>query len=344
MENRDKLIIELYQSGCGQAECAKKAHTNLDTVKKVLKENGIHIRNQKEAMVLTYKSEKRRKGPTSYTEEQERIALDCYVNQKRGLNYCKAQAKISLATLNQILKDNGIKKRTYAEAAVESNQNRALHKNKEYFSTQSHNMAWVLGFLAADGYVSKRGNSISIGLSSVDREILERIKEDIEIENPIHDFTSRQGFDYSELNWTCKEHRAELEKYSIVPQKTFILEPPYKLDKKYWLDYVRGYFDGDGSVNFIEVNGKKHYTALRWQVCSATSSVLEFVLDVLESYGIPKVNIQKQDRKSSALYCIQYSTNSTKKIYNILYSTPSTLYLARKKQHFEEIIQKMNIK
>lgn len=344
MENRDKLIIELYQSGCGQAECAKKANAKIDTVKKVLRENGIHIRNVEEARILKCKLGRQKKGPTPYTKKQEQIVLDCYVNQKRGLNYCKAQAKVSLATLNQILKDNGIKKRTYAEAAVESNQNRALHKNKEYFSVQSPNMAWIVGFLAADGYVSKKRNEISIGLSSVDREILERIQKEIEIENPIHDFTSRQGFDYSELTWTCKEHRDELKKYHIVPQKTFILEPPFELDKKYWLDYVRGYFDGDGSVNFIEVNGKKHYTALRWQVCSATPSVLEFILDVLESYGIPKVNIQEQMREKSTLYCIQYSTNSTKKIYEILYSTSSTLYLARKKQHFEEIIQKMNNK
>lgn len=344
MENRDKLIIELYQSGCGQAECAKKAHTSVRTVKKVLNENNIHIRTTAESLQLAYDLGKKRKGATPYTEEQERIALDCYVNQKRGLNYCKAQAKCSLATLNQILKDNGIKKRTYAEAAVESNQNRALYKNKEYFSIQSPNMAWIVGFLAADGYVSKKRNEISIELSLVDREILERIQKEIEIENPIHDFTSRQGFDYSELTWTCKEHRDELKKYHIVPQKTFILEPPFELDKKYWLDYVRGYFDGDGSVNFIEVNGKKHYTALRWQVCSATPSILEFILDVLESYGIPRVNIQKQVREKSTLYCIQYSTNSTKKIYEILYSTSSTLYLARKKQHFEEIIQKMNNK
>lgn len=302
------------------------------------------MENRDELIIKPYQKGRRKKGHTPYTEEQEQIALDRYVNQKRGLNYCKAQAKVSLATLNQILKDNGIKKRTYAEAAIESNQNRALHKNKEYFSVQSPNMAWVLGFLAADGTLSKKGNNIRIGLSSTDREILERIKQDIEIENPIHDFTNRQGFDCSELNWVCKEHREELAKYSIVPQKTFILEPPYVLDKKYWLDYVRGYFDGDGSVNFIEANGKRPYTALRWQVCSATPSVLEFILNVLEYYDIPKVNIQKQNRKSSVLYCIQYSTNSTKKIYEILYSTPSTLYLARKKRHFEEIIQKINNK
>ena len=346
MKDREKKIIELYRSGYGQAAIAHEVHTNIRTVKKVLNDNNIHIRTQSEANLKAYSVGRKKKHTVTYTEEQEKIVLDCYLNQKRGLNYCKEQAKTTLTVVNKILKDNHIEKRTYAEAAVESNQNRALYKNKEYFDTQSPNMAWILGFLASDGYISKKSNEISIGLSSVDREILERIKKEIEIENPVRDFTSRAGFDYSELRWSCAKHKKELAKYSIVPKKTFILEPPYALNEKYYLDYVRGYFDGDGSVNFIEVNGKKHYTALRWQVCSATPSILEFILDTLESYGVQRVNIQKNYREKSEkpLYSIQYSTNATKQIYNILYSTGSTLYLARKKNHFEEIIQKIENK
>ena len=103
MENRENLIIELYQSGCSQAECARKAYTNVRTVKKVLNKNNIHIRTSSEASQLAYSSGKKKKGQTPYTQEQEQIVLDCYVNQKRGLNYCKSQSKVSLATLNQIL-------------------------------------------------------------------------------------------------------------------------------------------------------------------------------------------------------------------------------------------------
>lgn len=341
MKDRNEEIIRLYQNGYGQMAIAREVHTNVRTVKRVLEENKVYIRSKSEAAQKAYESGRKKRDYISYTEEQEQIVLDCYLNQKRGLNYCKNQAKTTLGVVNKILKDNKVVKRTYAEAAAQSNQNRALHKNKEYFDTQSSNMAWILGFLAADGSVSSKNNTISLGLASVDREILERIKKEIDIENPIHDFVNRQGFEYSELSWTCAEHKKKLAQYSIVPNKTFVLKPPFALDKKYYLDYIRGYFDGDGSVNFIESKGKKHYMALRWQVCSATPDILNFVIDTLELYGVHRVNIQEYKRKDkNILYSIQYSTNATKDIYKILYSTDSTLFLARKKKHFSEIIEK----
>jgi hypothetical protein len=65
-------------------------------------------------------------------------------------------------------------------------------------------MAWILGFLAADGTVSSSDNTIKIGLSAKDKEILERIKIEIEIENKIVERTTKQGYDTVDLHWTCK--------------------------------------------------------------------------------------------------------------------------------------------
>ena len=200
-------------------------------------------------------------------------------------------------------------------------------------------MAWVLGFLASDGNVSKNDNAIKISLSSKDKEILEKIKSLIEIENPIKDYTTHDGFDYSSLQWTCKQHKKELAEYSIVPNKTFILQPPYKLSEEYRIDYIRGYFDGDGSINLIKNSNGRGYGNLRWQVCSATKEILQWIMDVFEKqYNIPPVSIGTQERVHT-LYYIQYSTNATKKIYEVLYNE-SGMYLKRKKEHYEEILQK----
>lgn len=273
-----------------------------------------------------------------YTEEQEKIALRIYVEEQRGQKYTADKAHCSIKVLKKILKDNNIPIRTFGQAAIVSNQNRSYKKDESYFSRQSHNMAWMVGFLAANGCISQSNNTISLALARVDREILEKIKAELSIEAPIKDYITNNGYEASSLHWSCKQHKEDLKKYSVVPRKTFILTPPLTLKQEYWIDYIRGYFDGDGSINLVSNGNHRGGGNLRWQVCSATSEILEFILDFFESeYGIPKVSIQKQCRAQHPLYSIQYSSTSTRKIYEILY-TPNSLFLTRKKNKFEKVI------
>lgn len=275
-----------------------------------------------------------------FTEEQEKLIIKLYTEEHRGQLYCaKAVGKTNVKKVKEVLKKYNIPIRTFSEAATLSNINRTLYKNKDYFKRQSHNMAWILGFLAADGTVSSSDNTIKIALSAKDKEILERIKIEMEIENKIVERTTRRGYDVVDLHWTCKEHKEDLAVYGITPQKTFTIKPPQNLEKQYYIDFIRGYFDGDGSVNLI--HSKDKILALRWQICGATSEILQWIIDVLyEHYNIPKVNIHSDNSlpRKHTYYYFQYSTTSTKKIRDILY-TPNSLYLKRKKEHFDKIIQ-----
>lgn len=271
----------------------------------------------------------------------EEIIIENYVDKKRGQAYTAKQAGISIGELKKYLKKMGIPVRNHNQATVASNQNRTYKKNEDFFKTQSADMAWILGFLASDGCVGKNRNSIHINLARKDREILEKIQAIMNIENKIVDYTNTKGYECSELSWTSAEHKKDLAEYSIIPQKTLILKPPYKLERQYWIDYIRGYFDGDGSINLISNSNGRGNGNLRWQVCSATKEILEFILDFFETeYNIPKVRIQVEQNKNP-LYFIQYSSVATRTIYQHLY-TPGALYLARKKEHFENIISKIN--
>ena len=268
-----------------------------------------------------------------FTPEEEQIIIRLYTEEKRGQLYCaKAVGKTNTDKVKEVLKRHNIPIRNFSQAATESNKNRALRKNEDYFNIQSHNMAWILGFLASDGTVSSSDNTIKIGLAAKDIEILEKIKSEIEIENKIVTYTTRDGFDCVDLHWTCAKHKQVLAEYGITPKKTFTIKPPLKLNKEFYIDFIRGYFDGDGSVNLLQ--GKN----LRWQICGATREILEWIVDVLYiQYDIPKVNVLK-DKNRPNYYYFQYSTNATRQIYKILY-TPNSLYLKRKKDHFDEIIK-----
>ena len=139
-------------------------------------------------------------------------------------------------------------------------------------------------------------------------------------------------FDVVELSWTCKEHKQILAEYGIIPEKTFYLKPPYKLNKKYWKDYLRGYFDGDGSI-------KAGRTGIYFSIISGTREILEWIIDFLyEEYNIPKVNIYKTIRTNTCYY-FEYCTNASKKIYDIIYSDLNNLHLERKYNKYTELIK-----
>lgn len=273
----------------------------------------------------------------TYTSEQAKTVIHFYVEEGRGKNFCAKKAGCTVRAVSKILEDNNIKIRDRKEANALSGD-RIVTLNKGYFSVQSHNMAWMLGFLAVDGTIRKGENEIKIGLSIKDKEILEKIKNEIGTDRKVKEYTTSNGFDCCQLTWTCQQHKKDLAKYNIVPAKTFILTPPYKLEEKYYLDYIRGYFDGDGSVSQIGKD-KRYY---RWRLCSATKKILEFTIDVFEKYGIPPVKIHSSSNGKNILYEIEYATASSKKIYNLLYQNPNTLFLARKKNRFEELIKQAN--
>ena len=267
-------------------------------------------------------------------QETVDIILDNYCNKKYGLIKSGKEVGVSSYIVRRLLLEKGIHIRSFSEAAVASNQTRRLYSvNDDYFSTESHNMAYFLGFLAADGTVNKDSNQIKIGLSSVDKDFLEQLRQEIEAEHPIISYQTANGYNVSELKFSSSKIKQDLSKYNIIPRKTYSFSFPINLDRKYWIDFIRGYFDGDGSVSTAGPS------AIRFQICSYRPQVLETIVNYLyKEYDIPKVSIQQQMKESGHyLYNFQYSNSSTRKLFDILYY-PGCLCLPRKYEKFKSII------
>lgn len=278
-------------------------------------------------------------GNPTYEQEQEIIKL--YLSGK-GQSYCSKQVlgQSSGYWTKKTLEKYHIPIRDHKTANILQNKARAKHKKEDFFSIQSSDMAWLMGFIASDGTIRKDCNGIKISLALKDKEILEKIKEVLELETEVKEFQTSNGYDACTLAWTCEQHKKDLAKYNIVPAKTFILTPPIGLNEKYYIDYIRGYFDGDGSINLIKNSNGRGNGNIRWQVCSATKEIIEFIVDTLYTqYNIPKVAIMSDDSKNrqNTLYYCQYSSTASREIYKILY-TENSLYLKRKKDKFEEVL------
>lgn len=263
----------------------------------------------------------------------DKIIYDYTVN-RYGLIKTGKQNGVGERIVRKVLLENKIHIRSQSEAAIIANiQRRQFNLNDNYFSSENERMAYLLGFLASDGTIDKKNNRIKVGLSSVDKDFLIMIKKELGYEGDILDYQTSNGFNVSELAFTSQQIKKDLAKYNIVPNKTFTYTFPENLNKKYWIDFIRGYFDGDGSVSTAGPH------AIRWQICAANKQVLEKIIDFFyEEYNIEKVSILVQ-MKEHPLYYFQYSTTATKKIFSILYKE-NCLKLPRKYFKFKELVMK----
>lgn len=250
---------------------------------------------------------------------------------KEGFSIASLARKYDLTAyiIRKTLVNNAIQIRSQKEQNKYSPQNQHKYQvNDNYFKEENENMAYLLGFLAADGSIIEATQILRVAVAEKDRDFLILLGQELSSTYPVRKYTSKQGFTSYSINPKSPTIIKDLEKYNIIRNKTYNFKFPILLDKKYWKDFIRGYFDGDGSVCTA---GKQ---AIRFTICSHEKDVLEKTIDYFFEYNVPKVKLQKKDNT----YYFQYSTNATKKIYNILYGHNPKMFLLRKKQKYESLL------
>lgn len=235
------------------------------------------------------------------------------------------------AKIKKILIEHGITIRTRAEQNKIINQERGKKVNHNYFDNiDTVQKAWLLGFLAADGSIAANRNRIKIGLSSIDREILEKIRKEINLEKNILDYETNQGFKISELSWSSENQKVKLAQYKIVSNKTYKgLELPKFKNKKYQLAYMLGYYDGDGCF-------KNDGTTCRIEICSYNKNILEDFSNLIkDTFSIYK-NVY-EDKNRNNYYVLTYSTRNAVQILNAMYGIMNDkFYLQRKYDKYQK--------
>lgn len=250
-EHQD-IIIDLYvnkQYGIQKVIKELKAQGLIygeRVIKRVLEDNQIHIRNFTEAKVGRYKID--------VPQDLQNKIVNLY-NRGYGLEKIVEilQTSFSFDKVRSILQDNGVHIRTVQESA----QMKVMPDLRKYsindnYNFQSHNGAWILGLFASDGYLPEtKGakNRMILTLQERDLDCLELIKKELEYTGPINHYKSTTGYPNVSLAFTSQQIRNTFESFGIVNAKTFkIKHLPQHLKEEFWLDYLRGYFDGDGSV------------------------------------------------------------------------------------------------
>lgn len=264
-----------------------------------------------------------------FTQDEKNNIINRYSKNFDSLAKLSRDYSCTTQTIKKLLLKNNIHIRSRGEQAKYTNMKRAKSCDDNYFSNiNTYNKAWLLGFLASDGTIRKERNSIKIGLSAKDKEILEKIKEEVKIEKNIKEYTTNNGFDIVELEWSSAKQKQDLAKYGIVPNKTYFENHLPNFDNdNLTLAYILGYFDGDGSISI----SKEGY--LRFRLCCYRNKFLKDVDNFLKKKYNNTSSLSKDLNRQ--MYELSISTFYAKDIFKDMYALNS-LRLNRKYQKYLE--------
>lgn len=202
----------------------------------------------------------------------------------------------------------------------QSKNSRKQHINQDYFKTWSSNMAYMFGFWCADGCIYG-GKMFDITIHKRDKYILKKFAEELNYEGPLLDYVDRQA---ARLNFSCVVLYNDLIALGGSEAKSLTLKFP-KVPKKYLSDFIRGYFDGDGSV--YERQGKRLNSAF-------TCGSKEFINKLWEILKI-EANLEGGSYDSSS-QTLRFGNRDTLKLGEYMYRNKPDLFLLRKYEKFKK--------
>jgi DNA-binding transcriptional regulator WhiA len=207
--------------------------------------------------------------------------------------------------------------------------------NEKYFDViDTEEKAYILGLIFADGNVSDGKDKhyrLRVTLKKDDNLLLERIKCELEFTGDIkiRELKSKtrkkpEPYFICELGISNKYMINRLKELGCVPNKSLIVkypEIPKRLDKH----FLRGYFDGNGS---IYVSGQlQRKSSLKIEVCGGSNDIIESILDKYMEYVCGVTNGGFQHLKT--YHRVAKSGNQALDILHFMYQG-SKIHLERK--------------
>jgi len=127
----------------------------------------------------------------------------------------------------------------------------------DYFeSIDTKDKAYWLGYLSADGYISKDNGRLVIDLNAKDKNLLLNFCKDVGAnKNKITERIHKCGSTSNKLNIYGKEFVSHLIKLGCTNNKSFTLKFKNFENEELDMAYLMGYFDGDGMANSSKICG-----------------------------------------------------------------------------------------
>lgn len=156
--------------------------------------------------------------------------------------------------------------------------------------------AYWLGFLWADGTIQPSRGALIVSLATKDAEHLERLRRSLRIGNRVYAY--RYGaLTFVRVVWTSPEMVADLARHGLSTPR----DPTHGLPEipTEWIGaFVRGYFDGDGTVGIYRVGARAPYGPYKRPVLRIVSQSKPMVEDIAARCRERGINVRTRPHKS----------------------------------------------
>lgn len=260
---------------------------------------------------------------------EEKIFINECAEKHLGYKYTAQQLQCDPQTIKKFCLKNNI-------IMQYRKKNRELNEN--FFETiDSPEKAYFLGLMYTDGnvrIVKNNSKQIRISLQLRDKAIIEKFKEILNADvDLIYDKRPNKAMIGFEI--TNAKLFDDLYAHGVIPNKTYESKNLPVVDNKYLIDFLRGLFDGDGTLSYKENYNEASVGFTNYSY----TAVLEFqqYIDKLINKTIPNKIHHEISDNGEKYTCHWRGFRQVLKILSLLYDN-STIYLQRKYDKYQSLL------
>lgn len=234
----------------------------------------------------------------------------------------------------------------FKERNIASKRKNRYRLNEHYFENiDTPAKAYFLGLIYADGYLGEPGID-NLSLSLNDHHILKAFAKELEYDGEIKK-TKKGGYENSKegfrINFSSTIMANDLRRHGLYSNKSLTLSRIPSINKNLKRDFLRGYFDGDGSVVFsrnTRVFKEKTYEYKKLTINLIATH--EMIQDIVNTFNIKSYHVV--DSKTSGLAYLQICKKAIViELYNLMYQD-ADVFLDRKYQKWTESLSALELK
>ena len=311
---KNKLINDYIPGETSLKSLAEKYNiNNYKTIADVLKENNIETVR-----------------PKLISRKILKEASEYYINNNISIINCAKKFKIGKNTLYNYLKENNL----IRSPGV---YQKDISYNENFFDNiDTEEKAYWLGFIMADGYtrLNKKNNpaQTSIEISKKDIEILNAFRKSIESNHIIRERSRRtvtgKISEICSITISSEYLTSKLISYGVIPNKTYIgyiNEEIFNDNEELIFHYLRGYSDGDGTIN----KNKGNYV---FKLVIKSESILNTIKNWIKKYCNIELKIKLEKDKLGSAYRLSIQNKKEYFIFLDKLYKNANIYLDRKYQ------------